>query len=286
MKANNLITKILYTALIAIAMAFATSCSSHRKAQSTGERPARVVAKRTPEAGQLADTYRAWQDVYMPFSMRCSAPMNVNLSGRLTMVAGESVYMSLRLLGLEVGQVWIDTDSVFVAEKVGKTLVAESLDRLTARTGLSLADLQSLLLGQAFYPGTGTLLDSTAAQSLFSVTTRDDGSMLMTPRRTPDGFTWYLSVAAGPVLKAITVEPAGLRPFEASYSDALDTPAGMVCSEMALHGSLASKKLDAMVTWNVAKAEWDRGATASKPSWRGYRRLNARDMLNVIQKTL
>ena len=267
------------------ALTMATGCSSHRKAQGSSQRPARVTAKRNSEVGQLADTYHRWTDVYMPFNMRCASPMSISMSGRLTMVADESIYMSLRVLGLEVAQVWIDTDSVFVSEKMGKTVVAESLDRLTARTGLKLADIQALMLGQAFYPGQGTLTDASKAETQFSVTHSDD-IMLMTPRRTPDGFTWYMSVAAGPVLAGVTVEPDGLKPFIAKYADPVETAAGNVASEVSLNGTLSSKTLDALVVWNTSKAEWNQGAKPSKPNWRGYRRLGAQDMLKVIQKSM
>ncbi|MDE6301802.1 MAG: DUF4292 domain-containing protein [Muribaculaceae bacterium] len=280
MKASKLRSGIFLVLVLVFAAAGVSSCSSHRNNSKSA--PSRVVAKRSPQVGQLADTYRSWTDVYMPFSLRCSAPMSINLSGRATMVAGECIYISLRMLGLEVGQVWIDTDSVFVSEKLGKTLVAEPLERLTVRTGLGIRDLQALMLGQAFYPGSGALTDARKAASEFSVTTKDD-NLIMTPRRTPEGAVWYFTVAPDLTLSELTVEPSGMKPFIALFSDFIDSEAGRMASSVSIEGAAASRNIDATLVWSPEKARWNQSDTPSKPSWRGYRRMTARDMLDALK---
>lgn len=56
--------------------------------------------------------------------------------------------LSLRFIGFEVAQLYADADSVFAVEKIHKWYVAESIQRLGAGTGLTLADLQGYLLGR------------------------------------------------------------------------------------------------------------------------------------------
>lgn len=280
MKLSKLTNIFLATFAGVVLLIVGAGCSSQRKAVAPAQ--GRVPPKRTQQVASLAETYKPWRDVYMPFNCRIAQPMGVNLSGRATMVAGECIYLSLRVLGMEVGQVWIDRDSAFVAEKLGKTLVAEPLGRLTARTGLDINDLQALLLGQAFYPGTGALRDPAQASGLFSVVT-DNGTMTMTPRRTPAGVTWYFTVNDALSLTGLVVEPDGYKPFTAKFGDPAETGAGRIATSVEVQGSLGAKNVQASVFWNASKSEWDRGASPSKPDWRGYRRMDARKMLDNMK---
>lgn len=280
MKASKFFAPILLVVICCSALSLGTSCSSHRKAGTSA--PARVTAKRTPEVSALAETYAQWHDVYMPLNFRCSSPMNLSLSGRATMVAGECIHISLRMLGMEVAQVWIDTDSIFVSEKMGKSLVVEPLARLSAHTGLGISDLQALLLGQAFYPGDGALIDARRASTLFSVTQKDS-DLILTPRRTPAGATWYLTVVPGPVLSELTVEPEGFKPFIAMFGDHVDSPAGKIAADVEISGNLESKNLDFEFVWNTGKAQWNQTENPVKPTWRGYRRLTARQLLESLK---
>jgi len=119
--------------ILAAALTLA-ACSTSRKAAG-------------PASAQQADT--AWHTLYAPVRLNLSSPVSIGASGRASMVRDSLVHISLRFFGMEVAQVRATADSAWVVDKYHKIYTAMPLDELTARTGISLADVQDILLGQA-----------------------------------------------------------------------------------------------------------------------------------------
>lgn len=277
-----------YTALLigaCMAVAALTGCSSHRSTDVTNEspKPGRVVAMKVPEVATLAATYQPWETLYAPFNLRVSKPMSMSVSGRATMVRDHSILLSLRMLGfMEVATVYIDADSAIIADKVHRYLVAVPLSAITSRTGVTIGDIQSIMLGQAFYPGKNTINLTSNANQLFSVS-HDDGGMIMTPRKVPAGATWYYNVSDVPALTALSVEPDGHSPFTAKFDATTDTPAGACATDIAVNGEFSGKQIDASVSWNFGKAEWNTGRQAERPTYSGYQRITIAQLMAALK---
>lgn len=278
-------THILRLIVVALTVAATAACSSHRNGGEAAQqsRPGKVAAMPVGEVAALANTYKPWTSLYAPFSMRLSKPMNFSFSGRATMERDKAILLSLRILGMEVGSVYIDNDSAFVADKFHRYLVAVPFSAVSARTQLTLPDLQSLLLGQAFFPGKGTIDTSKGAAQQFSPAHNGELTIL-TPRRMPEGATWYFTVDASPALTKLTVEPDGLDEFTVTFSDIAESLAGSVASDVRVQGAFKGKQLDATVEWNMGKAQWNGNRTCTKPDYSGYRRLSIAELLAALKK--
>lgn len=284
MTKNKRITSIIFRGLLmAVVCLTIASCSSQRKAASADSVPgsAPVTKHEAPQVSQLAGAYNEWTSFYAPFSIRISRPVSFNFSGRATMTYGKAVNLSLRMLGMEVGLVYLDSDSAIVVDKFHKYYVAVPISSVTARTSITLTDIQSIMLGQAIYPGKGPLSRVKNVDELFS-SVREGENLVLTPRRSPKGATWYLTLGPGPVMRRLTVEPDGMQPFNATFSDIVSSVAGSVASEIGFTGTVGKKELRAEIEWKMGSAEWNSGRTVSKPNVRGYKQLSVNDLIKAV----
>lgn len=131
-------SKSLLKILVAVVAIFAaTACSTSRQA-------APVSTSDTPDV-------QLWHDMYAPVSIRLSEPMQLSISGRATLVRGESIHMSMRMLGIEVAIVHIDNDSTWVVDKYHKIMCVEPTANLLRGRKVTLTDLQELLTTDRSY---------------------------------------------------------------------------------------------------------------------------------------
>lgn len=282
-KHQNNFRRVLRTVLAAVCcavLATSYSCSSKKTAGAPSQA---APAKRNPMVQTLAATYTPWTSVYAPVNVRLERPASFSFSARATMVYGKYVHLSLRVLGMEAGVVYVDNDSAYIIDKLHKKAVAAPMTELTRRTSITLADIQGILLGQAVYPGEGILADDNKVQTLFSVTTRDNGSSILTPRRTPGNVTWYLDINDLPALTAVNVDVEDTRMVTASFSGHTATPAGNVAASVSLDAEAAKQTVNASLDWNLDKAEWNGSRQASLPDLSGYRRISYTDLAKGLK---
>lgn len=273
--------KIAALMLVLIAM---PACSSHKKAVESVPGPSRgVKARPVSQVQSLAESYAGWQTFYAPFTLHAAKPMNVSVSGRASMVRNEFIFLSFRMLGFEVATVYIDSDSAVVADKYHKMMASAPLDALTSHTGMTVGELQDILLGQAFYPGKGNLGSVDLPETLFSPDEAENGMMVLMPRRIPQGVSWWFTIDALPSLRMITIEPEGIDPFVVVYEGIVNTPGGNVASETGIAGHLGSKEIEASIDWNMNKANWNSTVKAPSLSFKGYRRLSAEDIISALR---
>ncbi len=150
MKALSL-HRLSLAAIAAIAViAAATSCRSAKEPVATdgiSSASTPVAATTTPGA-----TAAAWHDLYIPVSVELRKPVAMSVSGRVTMVRDSAIFVSMRVFGMEVATIYANTDSVTVADKYHSYVYTEPLSAITARDGLTMADLQDILLGRRQVP--------------------------------------------------------------------------------------------------------------------------------------
>lgn len=267
---------LLAVTLMGAALAF-SSCGS-KKGAAASQGGSAAATEMSAEA--LAATYKSWDTFYAPMSMSIAKPMSLRVSGRTTMVKDQCINMSLRMLGIEVAVVYVDTDSAFLVDKYHKAFVATSVKNLTAKTGITLGDLQGILLGQAVYPGKGVL--SGKVKNLFSASHSGDFTTL-TPRNALGDVVWYLTLAQGPVMTRLTVEPDDFGPFTADFSEVTDTEAGNVASDIVLAAKVGTREAEASIEWNLRRAEWNKPRTVGAPSLKGYRRMSVSDLIKTVK---
>lgn len=245
--------------------------------------------------GNLAASYTPWTTMSAPLKIEISHPVRFSASGKAEMVKGQCVSMVFRKIGIKVAELYVDRDSVMFVVKPLKIAYTESFARFSNRTGLTMDDLQSALLGQAFVPGRGTV--SAGSLSEFTLAAADGGTAgedvvrwTMTPRRSPDEIYF---TAATPMpfgsdasrLEAVGVNAGGGVKFE--YSDFANTEAGLIGSRANLRASFGGKTLAGNLRWTADRADWNKPMTVGRPSIPAdYRRLDTAGMLRIIQNTL
>lgn len=131
--------KILTFLLMAVFMTAVQSCRTTRTAATSG--------------GLEGE----WTTLYAPMTIEIEKPMPMSVSGRVTMARNEYIHVSVRMIGMEMAAIYIDSDSVYFVDKYHKYLFAEPLkDVLGSRYGdLSVGDLQEIVLGKKVPGSTG-----------------------------------------------------------------------------------------------------------------------------------
>lgn len=286
------LTKSIKLVIIAVGVGLALlagGCGSSRPtAAPQTEQPQGAVSAETVFAG-MAGSYAPWTTFTAPVRMELTAPMRFTASGTATMVRGASIGISIKVLGFEVGALYADADSVTVLIKVNKMGYTESMERFTAATGMGIADLQSLLLGQAFTPGAGTItpevfrcyeVNTPAAE----VATEQWIFRPVRSRGTVDmGFTAMVN-GGNPVLVAIGADIPGQRTIECRYSGHEPAEGGTVAADVSVSAALNPLNINASMCWNLGRARWNDGAAPRRltiPS--GYRRVSTETLVNYLR---
>lgn len=272
-----------YMLMTAVLIMAAVSCSSNRNTSApTAAVSGKAPAMRVDRLTQIAGMYSPWTSFYAPFSMKLDRPTRFSISGRATMEYGRSIHMSLRILGMEVGVVYIDSDSAFVADKFHRYVVAVPFSEISRHTSLTIADLQSLMLGRMFYPGKGAIDAAGDPTVLFSPAAEGD-NLLLTPRRTPHGATWYFTVDKLDALSKLSVEADGYGDATVTFGDVMQTVAGNAAARIDANGTLASKNFAASIDWNLGRAEWNGSRTVSKPDFSSYKHISTAALFKALK---
>lgn len=267
-------------AILACALLLA-ACSTQRRAPRTPDTEAAPAGSPAAQFAALAGSYGLWHDVQMPVRATLRSPFSLSASGRMTLVRDSLVHISMRVLGMEVGVMQLTRDSVFVVDKFHRFLIAESMGRLTAGTGLTLADVQSALLGRAFVPGRGAA--TTAMSGLLRLSATPQG-LRIAPAEPPQGYTWLMNAATlddgRTVLTDLTVSVEGREPATAAFTPAARlSPAGAVAEAVDVQAHVAGRTIDARLSYSPAEARWNTGAAPALPSLRGYTRVSPAKLL-------
>ncbi len=294
MKTN--ITRIALASAILCCLMLCASCSSKKSTPKQSYESSAEQAKKEKDPlavafASLASSYKPWTDVSMPVKLELKEPKRFSVSGKASMVYGKSVYMSLRLLGMELGAIYVDTDSIYIMSKMQRMAYVESLDYFSKNFGFTLEDIQSLLLGQAFVPGKGAL--TLAAQKDFKLRNGEKtGELILSPAKTPRNVSWHFKgqytqeeegIAA--IINALIVQPATMQPLSALFSGQCETSGGTVASEVSMSATMSKKSLKVNVIWSLNRAEWNKGIAPSAPKIpSNYTRLTTKGLTELLKK--
>lgn len=284
MNARNIIISIISVAVMTIAI---SGCRSQKDTATTSI-PANIghgPTKPVPVADRypiLVDSYKDWSTLSVPVKIELNAPKRFSISGRAYMDRDKSVLLSLRMLGLEVATVYVDNDSIFITEKLHKYYIAEDVESLLAGYPVTVADLQSLFLGQAFIAGKGRI-DKRELKTMDITNDAVSGSWTITPPPPAKGIGYTFSISDNENrLERLTITLENYLPTLVNYTDPAQSPAGTVNSRLEISSHAAKSPINASVKWNFKGAEWN---TTSLRQWKrphGYTRLKRSDILNML----
>lgn len=195
------------------------------------------------------------------------------------MIRGEELRISLRMLGFEVGGLYIDRDSIFFYEKLNRTMVAESMAKLTDATGLTLSDIQDVLLGQLAYPGA----NRSDASFIKKFAVSADGDMVIARPRS-SALPWFYTIASAPSpeLFGLTIEAPGQGSAECSYRPPFLTDAGPVSPAADIKAAFGKQSLDASLIWSLETAAWNKDIIPQRSLPKGYQMIPLQKLINSL----
>lgn len=142
-----------------------SSNSSKASSPNSSKNSSKDQSSSTSAPTSRAIEAREWKDVYMPVKVSLSKPMSMSLSGRATMIRGEVIHISMRMMGFEVAVMNINSQTATFIDKYHKYMFSESLDKLLGSHKMSVSDIQDLIL-----KNTDQALDLTFNNSAGAVT--------------------------------------------------------------------------------------------------------------------
>ncbi len=282
MKKQNSISLIFCLAMLLIAGACSSSRNAAKDQQSDKQTTTRVKGKRFDFTTQLAATYSDWTDLNAPLSINISAPIKFGFSARATMVRGESIHLSMRMLGMEVAVAHVDNDSAWVVDKYHKYICSLPTSSLTRNGRFSLSDVQDLLLGRAFYPGIGTLKSEGRTAELFSIQEYGD-SVVMLPRKIPGDTPWQLLANSTPELELFQVMLSDVNSIQIGFDNFVKTEAGSTASNIEVLGIIDEIGINANLTWNFGKAKWNEGKDSDWTPPTDFKRLSFNELIKAFK---
>lgn len=232
---------------------------------------------------QLTGTYDTWTDLYVPVTLRLESPKPMSVSGRATMVNGKEIYISLRVLGMELGVIYINESKMYAVDKIHKQYVEQDLGSLLSGVDVTISDVQSILLGRITSFGKGTITAADADDFEFLSA---DNDWILTPVKQFKGteLNYIATKTDPPVLKDISLRTVK-SVLDCSYTDMTDTPAGAVASTLNMLTSLNKTDVRASIEWNMKEAKWNEGRTANfKTPQASYKKIDIRTLFNSISR--
>jgi len=230
-----------------------------------------------------------WTDIRMPVSLKLESPANISISGNATIIRNKMLFISLRMLGFEVVQIQLTPDSIHAVDKIHKRYVAESVPELLRGVDLTLGNLQAMLTGMPFKPGSDSLTPDMFNDYSISAAGDDmpDLWVMSTEISAASHIaecSWVVDGIETPVMSGMLVSvPDMNREAMIYYSDNRLTPAGTMSSQCRIKASTGSKDMAATIIWNLDKAKWDTGETPVLKIPGGAKRISASQLLGAIE---
>ena len=268
------------------------SCASSRQ-ESTAQ-PVPYASSSAPVLDQsvAVGAYETWQDVKIPIKVSLTSPSSLSASGTMIMQRDRSVHISLKILGFEVAVLYITPDTVYALDKYHKYMLKQPIAALTKMYGVSLGNIQSLLLGKAFIPGSNY---GATGEAIVNPTGDKDlpMSVIMTPiaqsssQLVAQSLRFIIDTAPTTQLLATLIMPtANAISTTIEYENFVQTTyAGNIPSKISMPASgLQSGVMSAELELTPGRAKWNTGAA---PSWKtpsGYKTMSLTDLMKSLGK--
>lgn len=265
--------------LTALALGVLTlgACSSNPSRKGS-ETPAQTVSL-TARFNDIVTRQKPWTSLQVPVKIKMSSPAGFSISGRAYMERGKRIYLSLRMLGIEIATADIEGDSVWVADKYHKRLVAEDIKSLMGGADITVADIQDLMLGRVFINGEGDLNSKSIKKVILS---ENGASWTMTPKKKIHGVGYRFTFDTdGNSLKGLSVATSG-NVVNALYDNQFATPYGDFMQLIRVTGNAGKQKLDAKFTNTMKSAKWNVKMPV-RQDFSGYERINATKLLKSLK---
>ena len=228
----------------------------------------------------LTEQYNDWADVNMSMKFSLLAPQKITVSGKAYMTRNKSINISLRFLGMEVVAMHITNDSIFATDKMHKYYLAESLSQITKGYGITINDIQDLLLGQAFLIKKGTMQPSMKKQ--VHLVDINDEYWAIEPKTAINNYSYAFAANLTPRLTALAINKQSTTIIDCEYSNHTSSPAGTVAQLLNLTINTDKQPLQASINWDTTGAKWNNGTERNWKKPNGYTRISFSQLIKTF----
>lgn len=232
-------------------------------------------------AQDVISGYLPWQEINVPLKVAVREPAKVSVSGRIYMHRNKDIYITLRVLGMEVANLYLNSDSLFATDKIHKSYVAEPIADIFAGASLSVGDIQDALLGRAFVNNRGTLTDKLLGE--VALHQDEDNTWTITPRSRISNKVEYqfrYSDVDNSLISLLFKISDKL--YGCAYSSPVEVDGNRFMEKMEIKVTAGKKNIDATLTYDFGKVKWE---VPSDARWRlnnGYKRLSPQSLLKLF----
>lgn len=251
-----IIRRYIYILLVLSALLQFVSCGSHRQAL-TQQQLATATVEQKFDA--MVETYKPWHSISVPVKIDLKSPMRVSMSGRAYMVNDSLVHVSMRVFGFEVALLHATVDSVYFVDKVHKLAVVEGLDKISANAGITLGQLQSLMLGRVFIPGTSSRISHKSKNIVLQNISENGTGWTVTTKsvgRIPYVCVFDIDDDSNQV-SSLTVETAGNKKVTCDFGSTVNCDLGMIPQILSFDLTIGHKRLDASLRYTPSSLKID-----------------------------
>lgn len=255
------------------------SCRSKKQETTSTELLQNVDYAAMPvksRAEMLAQQYSEWTELNVPLKAEFRRPMSISGSGRAYMRRGKDIYISIKVLGIEVATAYIDSEKVCIADKFNRRYLEEPIGSVLGNAKMTVSDIQDILLGRVFVNSQGTFSKNLFSKVKFSECGK---KWNIAPKQKAGGATYDFDIiTADNLLEALNVHYAG-HDFSCDYSDPVTTPSGRFMQEAAVDARLAGNRVDLTLKWNFDKAKYSVSESIRWKTPSGYKKVSASSLL-------
>ncbi len=231
----------------------------------------------------LIATYTGWQQIRVPVTVRVRKPRQISISGTAIMDRDRSLMISLKYFGMEIGWMYLSSDSVMVVDKIHKAYAKEAVGRFLSGVDISVANVQDMLTGRLFVPGVNTpVFDDFKGADLDAA---GGDEWLLTPKQKMAGADYGFRLTGDKCVNAMMVKSAGHQPVSCVYGDQTITPAGALAESAGVEYSTGKTSLDVTLEWNWKKAKFNADVELRVPSvGDNYKRISSADIAKMLSR--
>lgn len=229
----------------------------------------------------VAEANKDWADFSATGNMTIEAGSKIKSGVQLRMIKGKSVSFSIRpFLGIEMGKMLIEVDSVTIVDKYHGCFMKESIGKFLG-LGITVDALQNLLLARPFDLQTGAVCPDNS--NLFHVSACYDENMwVLLPKETPDAFTYFFDMM-GNNIREFTIDLKNGKLYSLVFKSYKETDKGHFATEIQAEMAFAGTPVTFILDLDKG-IRWDSGLTDTINIPKGARRLSFDDIIHSLTK--
>lgn len=268
-------------------LAVATSCHSAQKAVNAETRAVQTEESAGSQWSSseynpltVAEAATEWTDFTASGNITVSTTSSLSSAIQLKMVRGKSVSISIRpLLGIEMGKLFIDADSVTIVDKYHSIYMRESVKQFLG-SDMRIEALQNLLLSRPFSIVDGAI-NSVNAYNFTTTAPDASGKWEMHPADSNSLFSYFFKMADNNVSQLKVTVNNG-QSYSLNYSTFKPFSTKIIATE--INASVAFSGVNAKLNIHYSKANWDNGVNDNIQIPSGAKRYSFAQVMKLLSK--